>query len=72
MSEGDHLELLGAVEAALGGGQYSVVLDGSGIKIRACIGGRMKRNHINVMPGDRVTVSVSPYDTSHGFITLRH
>lgn len=72
MSAGDHLELFGSVEAAMGGGQYTVILDDSGIKIRAQIGGRMKRNRINVLPGDRVTVSVSPYDTSHGFITLRH
>lgn len=72
MSDGDHLELSGAVEAAQGGGQYTVVLDDSGIRIRARLSGRMMNNRIHVLPGDRVTVSVSPYDTSHGFITLRH
>ena len=41
------------------------------IMVRGVLSGRMKKNRIKVMAGDRVQVSVSPYDTSHGLITYR-
>lgn len=73
MSAGDWVEMEGVVEKALGGGQYSVQLDGEhGLLIRASLAGKMGKNHIRVLPGDRVRVGVSPYDTSHGKITYRH
>jgi translation initiation factor IF-1 len=40
--------------------------------VRAVLSGRMKKNRIRVIEGDRVQVSVSPYDTSHGIITYRY
>lgn len=70
MPKDDHLELQGSVEEALGGGQYSVrTKEGPIIRARLC--GKMKQNKIRVIPGDTVTVSVSPYDTTHGMITFR-
>jgi translation initiation factor IF-1 len=39
--------------------------------VRAVLSGRMKKHRIKVIKGDRVQVSVSPYDTSHGLITFR-
>ena len=41
------------------------------ITIRGVLSGRMKKNRIKVMVGDRVQVSLSPYDTTHGLITYR-
>jgi len=41
------------------------------ITVTGVLSGRMKKNRIKVMVGDKVQVSVSPYDTSHGLITYR-
>jgi translation initiation factor IF-1 len=41
------------------------------ITVKAVLSGRMKKHRIKVLVGDRVRVSVSPYDTSHGLITYR-
>jgi len=42
-----------------------------GVRITGVLSGRMKKNKIKVIVGDRVQVSVSPYDTAHGLITYR-
>ncbi len=42
------------------------------ITVKGRLSGRMKKFRIKVMVGDRVEVSVSPYDPSHGLITFRH
>ena len=39
--------------------------------VRGVLSGRMKKNRIKVIQGDRVKVSVSPYDTTHGLVTYR-
>lgn len=70
MSKGDLVEFEGVIESALGGGQYSILLESKAV-VRARLSGKMKQNHIRVLPGDRVRVSVSPYDMSHGLITFR-
>ncbi len=44
----------------------------NGLQILATISGRMRRYYIRILPGDRVTVEVSPYDPSRGRITYRH
>ena len=77
MSKGDHIEMEGIVEKALGGGWYHVrVKDNEGNQtestVRAKVSGRSKRHHIRVLAGDRVKVSVSPYDLTHGMITWRY
>jgi len=43
----------------------------NGMTIRAVLSGRMKKFRIRVLVGDRVRVSVSPYDPTHGLITYR-
>lgn len=70
MPKEDLVEVEGDVVDALGGGQYAVAIQG-GESIRAQLCGRLKRNHIRVLPGDKVKVSVSPYDLTHGLITYR-
>jgi len=71
MPREDHIEFEGTVEEACGGGQYRITLDKTGQKVLAQLNGRMKRHHIRVIPGDRVKVALSPYDTSHGLIVFR-
>jgi len=70
MPRNDLVEMEGVVGRQLGGGQYRITT-GDGEEIRAQLNGRMRRNHIRVLPGDRVKVAVSPYDKSHGMITYR-
>jgi len=71
MPKGDHVEIEGEVMDARGGGQYLVQLDGieKPVSVRLC--GKMKQHRIRVIPGDRVKVSLSPYDMTSGFITYR-
>lgn len=70
MSKEDLIQLAGTVSTATGGGQFSVVLE-NGNTIMAKLSGQMKRFKIRVITGDKVTVAVSPYDPTHGFITHR-
>ena len=70
LSRDDLIQLEGVVTRVLGGGTMEVVCDNE-VVIRAVLSGRMKKNRIKVIKGDRVQVSVSPYDTSHGLITYR-
>jgi len=71
MSKGDLLEFEGEIVEASGGGQYLVRLSENKSIVRAKVGGRLKFNHIRVIPGDRVRVGLSPYDMSHGIIQRR-
>jgi translation initiation factor IF-1 len=60
----------GKVTQALANTQFRVKLD-SGHELIAHIAGRMRKNFIRILPGDIVTVEISPYDTSKGRITYR-
>lgn len=72
MPKSDHIEFRGKIIDTLGGGQYSIELDTeSKLIIRARLNGKMKQNRIRVIIGDKVTVAVSPYDSTHGMITFR-
>ena len=70
MARDDLISANGTVEKILGGGKYQVELE-SGQTVTAQLSGRMRRFRIRVIPGDRVTVGLSPYDPTHGFITFR-
>ncbi|MFP3912883.1 MAG: translation initiation factor IF-1 [Desulfobacteraceae bacterium] len=70
MSRNDLIQLEGMVTKVLGGGTMEIECDNN-IVVRGVLSGRMKKHRIKVMVGDRVQVSVSPYDTSHGLITYR-
>lgn len=70
LARDDLISANGTVEKILGGGKYQVELEG-GQTVMAQLSGRMRRFRIRVIPGDRVTVGLSPYDPSHGFITFR-
>ncbi len=51
---------------------FKVRLDGSEHVVLAQISGKMRKNFIRILPGDRVTVEMSPYDLSRGRITYRY
>ncbi|MBW1713309.1 MAG: translation initiation factor IF-1 [Deltaproteobacteria bacterium] len=70
MARDDLIQLEGEVTRTFGGGTMEVQLD-NGMTIRAVLSGRMKKFRIKVLIGDRVRVSVSPYDPTHGLITYR-
>lgn len=70
MPKADLVEMTGVIKDALGGGQYSVEVDG-GTTIRATLAGKMKMQKIRVIAGDKVKVGVSPYDLTHGLINWR-
>lgn len=67
----DGIEVIGKVVEKFRAGMFSIELDG-GKKVLGMMAGRLRRNRIKVMNGDRVSVELSPYDLSKGRITYRH
>jgi translation initiation factor IF-1 len=65
------IELDGIVAEVLPSAMFRVDLD-NGHKVLATTAGKMRKFRIRVLAGDRVTVTVSPYDLSRGRITFRH
>lgn len=70
MSREDLIQIEGTVSEIRAGGQFAVKTD-MGPVIIAKLSGRMRRYHIRVVPGDRVTIGVSPYDPTKGLIVYR-
>ena len=70
MSKQDVFELQGTVTEALPNTQFKVELE-NGKVILAHISGKLRMNFIRILPGDRVTVELSPYDLTKGRITWR-
>jgi translation initiation factor IF-1 len=65
------LELEGVVEEALPNTMFRVKLD-NGHTVLGHISGKMRKHYIRILPGDRVTVELSPYDLTRGRITYRY
>jgi translation initiation factor IF-1 len=65
------LEIEGTVLEPLPNAMFRVELD-NGHKVLAHISGKMRMHYIRILPGDRVTVELSPYDLSRGRITYRY
>ena len=66
----DHIEMEGTVKDTLPNTMFRVELDNGHI-VTAHISGRMRKNYIRILTGDRVTVQVTPYDLTKGRITYR-
>ena len=64
------IQVSGKVLKALANTQFQVELDG-GHKVIAHVAGRMRKNFIRIIPGDSVTVEISPYDLTKGRIIYR-
>lgn len=71
MSKEDLIEFQGAVLEVLPDARFRVQLD-NGHEVMAYTSGRMKKNRIRTLAGDRVTVEMTPYDLTKGRITFRH
>ena len=70
MSKSDMIELEGTVVEAMPNAMFKVEIQG-GHQILAHISGKLPMNFIRILPGDKVTVEMSPYDLSKGRITWR-
>ena len=70
MSKDDEIEIEGTVLEALPKAKIQVELQ-NGHKILAHISGKRRMNFIRILPGDKVTVEMSPYDLTKGRITWR-
>lgn len=67
----DMIQLEGTVSESLPNAMFRVQLENDH-EIIAHISGKMRKFYIRILPGDRVSVEVSPYDLSKGRITYRH
>ena len=71
MGKQDVIEIEGTVVDTLPNTQFKVKLV-NGHEILAHVSGKIRMHYIRVLPGDRVTVEISPYDLTRGRITFRH
>ena len=70
MAKEEHIEMEGTVVDTFPNTMFSVELENGHVVI-AHISGKMRKNYIRIFTGDKVTVSVSPYDLTKGRITFR-
>ena len=70
MSKADVIEIEGTVVEKLPNAMFKVELE-NGHQVLAHIGGKLRTNFIKILPGDKVTLELSPYDLSKGRITWR-
>ena len=71
MSKEEAIEVDGTVIKALSNAKYSVEVQNGHVVI-AYPSGKMRKFFVKIIPGDKVTVALSPYDLSKGRITYRH
>jgi len=71
MAKEELLEMNGVVEEVLPDSRFRVTLD-NGHKLVAYSAGKMRKHHIRILAGDKVSLELSPYDLSKGRITFRH
>ena len=70
MAKEDVIEVEGIVQEAMPNAQFTVLLENNH-SILAHISGKLRMNYIRILPGDKVTVEISPYDLTKGRITWR-
>ena len=71
MAKEELIEMRGLVEDVLPDSRYRVVLENGHVLV-AYTAGKMRKNHIRILAGDRVSLELSPYDLTKGRITFRH
>lgn len=70
MPKEDHIEMNGVVLETLPNTNFKVKLE-NGHVVAAHISGRMRKNYIRILTGDKVKVEITPYDLTKGRITFR-
>ncbi len=71
MAKEELIEMNGVVEEVLPDSRFRVLLE-NGHQLVAYTAGKMRKHHIRILAGDKVTLELSPYDLSKGRITFRH
>jgi translation initiation factor IF-1 len=71
MAKEELIEMQGVVNEVLPDSRFRVTLD-NGHQLVAYTSGKMKKNHIRILAGDKVSLELSPYDLTKGRITFRH
>ncbi len=71
MPKEEAIEVEGVITKSLSNSQFSVEIE-NGHMVTAYPAGKMRKFFIKILPGDKVTVALSPYDLSKGRITFRH
>ena len=71
MAKEELIEMSGSVAEVLPDSRFRVDLD-NGHQLIAYSSGKMRKNHIRILAGDKVSIELSPYDLSKGRITFRH
>jgi translation initiation factor IF-1 len=71
MAKEELIEVNGVVAEVLPDSRFRVKLE-NGHELVAYTGGKMRKHHIRILAGDRVSLELSPYDLSKGRITFRH
>jgi translation initiation factor IF-1 len=72
MAKEEAIEVTAKVLEALPNATFRVELEESNHQVLAYISGKMRKNFIRILPGDRVLVELSPYDLNRGRITYRY
>ena len=67
----DVIEVEATVTEVLPNANFKVALE-NGVVIDAHVSGKIRMNYIRILPGDKVTVEISPYDLTRGRISFRH
>ena len=71
MAKEELIEMSGMVNEVLPDSRFRVTLD-NGHQLIAYTAGKMRKNHIRILAGDKVSLELSPYDLTKGRITFRH
>ena len=71
MAKAELIEMQGKVTEVLPDSRFRVTLD-NGHELIAYTSGKMRKNHIRILAGDKVSLEMSPYDLTKGRVTFRH
>ena len=71
MAKEELIEMQGKVTEVLPDSRFRVTLD-NGHELIAYTSGKMRKNHIRILAGDKVSLELSPYDLTKGRVTFRH
>lgn len=71
MTSDNLMEFEGIVESARGNGNFLIKLNDNDMKVSCTLSGKIRKNNIKILEGDRVKIEVSAYDLSKGRITYR-
>lgn len=72
MAKEDVIEVEGIVKEPLPNAMFKVELVENGHEVLAHVSGKIRMHFIRILPGDKVTIQLSPYDLSRGRITYRY